>query len=116
MLAGAIVALLLAIASVVLQVIEWTTLGFGAVSGAYASVFIGWTVMQVLFSLFGIYWIETQVASLWRARREGAARPLPEGVPAAEVELLQAGVESASFYWAFFVGICVLAFIILYLV
>ncbi len=39
-----------------------------------------------------------------------------EGVPAPEVDLLQAGVEAASFYWAFFVAIGVLAYIVLYLV
>ncbi|HZE04211.1 MAG TPA: hypothetical protein VE127_03240, partial [Solirubrobacteraceae bacterium] len=37
-------AVLLALLSVVLQVIEWTTLGFGPASGGYASVYIGWTV------------------------------------------------------------------------
>jgi heme/copper-type cytochrome/quinol oxidase subunit 3 len=116
MLAGGVVGIVLALIALVLQVVEWTTLGFGAASGGYASVFIGWTVTYVLFMLFGIYWIETQVASLWRARREGIERAVREGVPAAEVDLLQAGVEAASFYWAFFVGIGVLAYIVLYLV
>src|ERR1700749_4533229 len=37
-------ALGLGLLSVLLQVIDWTTLGFGPASGAYASVFIGWTV------------------------------------------------------------------------
>jgi heme/copper-type cytochrome/quinol oxidase subunit 3 len=116
MLAGGIVAIVLAIIALVLQVVEWTTLGFGAVSGGYASVFIGWTIAYSVFMLFGIYWIETQVASLWRARREGIERPVREGVPAAEVDLLQAGIEAASFYWAFFVGTGVVAYIVLYLV
>jgi heme/copper-type cytochrome/quinol oxidase subunit 3 len=116
MLAGGIVAIVLAIIALVLQVVEWTTLGFGTVSGGYASVFIGWTIAYAVFMLFGIYWIETQIASLWRARRAGVDRPVREGVPAAEVDLLQAGVEAASFYWAFFVGTGVLAYIVLYLV
>ena len=38
-------ALALALLSVVLQVIEWTTLGFGPASGGYASVFVGWTAV-----------------------------------------------------------------------
>ena len=66
-------ALVLALLAVVLQVIEWTTLGFGPASGGYASVFIGWTSMYAVFALFCAYWIETQVASLWRTRREGSA-------------------------------------------
>ena|SRR5947209_12815522 len=116
MLAGGIIALILATIALVLQVVEWTTLGFGPSSGGYASVFIGWTVFYAVFILFGLYWMETQVASLWRARRTGIDRPVREGVPAAEVDLLQAGIEAASFYWAFFVAIGVLAYIVLYLV
>ena len=116
MLSGAIVSIVLALIALVLQVVEWTTLGFGPASGGYASVFIGWTATYALFIVFGIYWIETQTASLWRARKEGVDRPVREGVPAAEVDLLTAGVEAASFYWAFFVGIGVLAYIVLYLV
>jgi heme/copper-type cytochrome/quinol oxidase subunit 3 len=101
-------ALLLALAAVVLQVVEWTTLGFGGASGAYASVFIGWTVMYVVFALAGTYWIETQVATIWRTQRQGPG-PAPAGVSAANL-------EACSFFWVFYVGIGVLAFVVLYLV
>src|SRR5258708_3167637 len=37
------VAVVLALLSVVLQAIDWSTLGFGPSSGGYASVFVGWT-------------------------------------------------------------------------
>jgi heme/copper-type cytochrome/quinol oxidase subunit 3 len=109
-------ALVLALLSVVLQVIDWTTLGFGPNSGAYASVFIGWTVCYAVFTLPCAYWIETQVASAWRARREGIDRPRREGVPADDIELLVAGVEACSFFWSFYVACGVLAFVILYVV
>jgi heme/copper-type cytochrome/quinol oxidase subunit 3 len=109
-------ALVLALLAVVLQVIEWTTLGFGPDSGGYASVFIGWTAFYAVFALVCAYWIETQVASVWRARREGIDRPRREGVPADDIELLEAGLESCSFFWAFYVATGVLAFVILYLV
>ena len=56
----------LVLLSVVLQVIEWTTLGFGAASGGYASVFIGWTAFYAVFTLPCAFWIETQVATAWR--------------------------------------------------
>jgi heme/copper-type cytochrome/quinol oxidase subunit 3 len=106
----------LALLAVLLQVIEWTTLGFGAASGAYASVFIGWTVLYAVFALPCAYWIETQVASGWRARREGIDRPRREGVPSDDVELLVAGLEACSFFWSFYVACGVLAFAILYVV
>jgi heme/copper-type cytochrome/quinol oxidase subunit 3 len=109
-------AFVLALLSVVLQVIDWTSLGFGPTSGAYASVFIGWTVLYAVFTLPCAYWIEMQVASAWRARREGIARPRREGVPADDVELLVAGVEACSFFWSFYVACGVLAFVILYIV
>jgi heme/copper-type cytochrome/quinol oxidase subunit 3 len=101
-------ALVLAVTAVVLQVVEWTTLGFGPASGAYASVFIGWTSTYLVFTLFCIYWIETQVATIWRARRGGP------GFGGAVN--LAASLESCSFFWAFYVGIGVVAFVILYLV
>lgn len=116
-LSSGIVALVLGLLAIVLQVIEYTTLGFGAASGSYASVFIGWTAFYIVVALFGLYWIETQMASLWRARREGGIdRPVREGVPAEDEALLRAGVEACSFYWAFFVATGVLAYIVLYLV
>jgi heme/copper-type cytochrome/quinol oxidase subunit 3 len=109
-------ALVLALLAVVLQVIQWTTLGFGPDSGAYASVFIGWTAFYAVFALACAYWIETQVASIWRARQEGVHRPRREGVPADDIELLQAGLEACSFFWAFYVATGVIAFVVLYLV
>jgi heme/copper-type cytochrome/quinol oxidase subunit 3 len=116
-LATGVVALILGLIAVVLQFVEFTTLGFGPASGAYASVFIGWTSTYAIVALFGLYWVETQMASLWRARNdEGIHRPLREGVPADDIVLLRAGIEACSFYWAFFVGIGVLAYIVLYLV
>jgi heme/copper-type cytochrome/quinol oxidase subunit 3 len=109
-------ALLLALLAVVLQVIEWTTLGFGPASGGYASVFTGWTATYAVFALFCAYWIETQLATVWRTRREGVQRARHEGVPADDVELLAAGLRACAFFWTFYVAVGVLAFVILYLI
>jgi heme/copper-type cytochrome/quinol oxidase subunit 3 len=116
LLAG-IVALLCTLAAVALQFYEYTTLSFGAASGGYAAVFFGWTAWYAVLALIGAYWIEIQVASLLRSRLgAGDARSQREGVPSADDELLRAGVEASSFYWAYFVAIGVIAFIVLYLV
>jgi heme/copper-type cytochrome/quinol oxidase subunit 3 len=114
-LAGA-VSIVLALAAVVVQFVEYPIIHFGAASGGYAAVFIGWTSMYAICALACIYWIETQVASLWRARREGMQRPLREGVPAEDVVLMRAGIEACSFFWAFYVAMGVIAFVILYIV
>jgi heme/copper-type cytochrome/quinol oxidase subunit 3 len=112
-----IIALVCTLAAVGLQFYEYTRLSFGAASGGYAAVFIGWTAWYAVVALIGVYWIEIQVASLLR-RQLGASeqRSQREGVPSDDDELLRAGVEASSFYWAYFVAIGVIAFIVLYLV
>jgi heme/copper-type cytochrome/quinol oxidase subunit 3 len=115
-LGAGIVALVLALVAIILQFFEYTKLDFGAASGAYASVFIGWTATYAVFAVGCVYWIEIQLASLWRARREGIDRPVREGVPADDIALMRAGIEACSFFWAYYVAIGVIAFILLYLV
>ena len=108
--AGALVLVLLA---VVLQVIEWTTLGFGPASGGYASVYVGWTAFYSVFALASAYWIETQVATAWRRRREGVLVTSAEVLTDAAVE--KASLEACSFFWTFYVALGVVLFVLLYL-
>lgn len=108
-------ALVLALAAIVLQFIEYDYLGFGPGNGGYASVFIGWTAVYSVFTVFCVYWIETQVASMWRLRRGDVQRPVAEGVPSDDRVLAETGLKACSFFWTFYVAIGVIAFIILYL-
>ncbi|HEY2596382.1 MAG TPA: hypothetical protein VGK33_21025 [Chloroflexota bacterium] len=107
-------ALALALLSVVLQVIEWTTLGFGPASGAYASVFVGWTAFYAVMTVVSAYWIEIQVATAWRSRRDGGGAT-PAAVRSDE-DVVQAGLDACSFYWTFFVATGVVLFVVLYVV
>lgn len=102
------VAFVLALIAVALQFVQYSVLDFGPASGAYASVFFGWTATYALSALCGAYWIETQVAALWRAQRNGF-RDVDEDV-------LRAGITACSTCWTFFVAIGVVTFIVLYLV
>ncbi len=114
---GGIVALVCTLAAVALQFYEYTTLSFGAASGGYAAVFFGWTLWYAVAALIGACWIEIQVASLVRRRvGRNVGRAQREGVPSDDDDLLRAGIEASSFYWAYFVAIGVVAFIVLYLV
>jgi heme/copper-type cytochrome/quinol oxidase subunit 3 len=106
-------ALLLAVLAVVLQVIAWTKLGFGPASGGYASVYIGWTAFYSVFALFCAYWIETQVATVWRRRRHGVPETPAEVMT--DTVVTRAGLEACSFFWTFYVASGVLAFVVLYL-
>ncbi len=103
----AAVSLVLALIAVGLQAYEWSRLGFGPASGGYASVFIGWTITYNVFAFACLYWLETQVASMWRARREGWG---PLGAAVGE-----AGLEACAFFWAYYVFCGFAAFVILYL-
>jgi heme/copper-type cytochrome/quinol oxidase subunit 3 len=114
-LAAGTIAILFSLAAIVLQFFEYTKLDFGAASGGYAAVFFGWTSLYAIVALFGIYWIEIQIASLWRIRHGNGADRHVE-MPGDEETLIQAGIEASSFYWAYFVAIGVLAWIVLYIV
>jgi heme/copper-type cytochrome/quinol oxidase subunit 3 len=110
-LAAGTIAVLFSLAAIALQFFEYTRLDFGAASGGYAAVFYGWTATYAIVALMGLFWIEIQVASLWRVRRSG---PREIEVPAGEEELIRVGVEASSFYWAYFAAIGFVAWIILY--
>jgi heme/copper-type cytochrome/quinol oxidase subunit 3 len=106
-------ALGLALLSILLQVIEWTTLGFGPASGGYASVYVGWTAFYAVLTVPCAYWIETQVATAWRRNRHGVS-----ATPAAvmsDTPVVAAGLEACSFFWTFFVANGVVLFVLLYL-
>jgi heme/copper-type cytochrome/quinol oxidase subunit 3 len=111
------VAVLLVMLSVVLQVITWTTLGFGPASGGYASVYVGWTVFYAVFTLPCAFWLETQVATACRRSRErvrGTEPPSPADVYTSP-EVIQAGLDACSFFWSFYVFTGVVLFVLLYL-
>jgi heme/copper-type cytochrome/quinol oxidase subunit 3 len=107
-----VAALLLVLLAVVLQVIEWTTLGFGPASGGYASVYVGWTAFYSVFALACAYWIETQVATAWRRRRHGVADTPAEVLT--DTAVVRAGLEACSFFWTFYVATGVVLFVLLY--
>ncbi len=121
------IALAAGLAAVVLQVIQWTTLGFGPADGGYASVYFGWTGFNVVFLLGALYWLETVLATSIRYRGWAAgARTVGPGEAAGDphrtgedirdpVSLVRPGLEALSFYWGFLAGVGVLAWILLYL-
>jgi heme/copper-type cytochrome/quinol oxidase subunit 3 len=115
-LVAGVVAVVLALVAIILQFVEYPIIHFGASQGGYAAVFFGWTSLYAILALGCVYWIETQVASLWRARREGVQRAVAEGVPAEDIALMRAGIEACSFFWVFYVALGVIAFVVLYVV
>jgi heme/copper-type cytochrome/quinol oxidase subunit 3 len=95
-------ALALGLAGCVVQVFEYANIHFSPTDGGYASVFIGWTVLFVVFVLLTMYWVEILFAEGLRKRGvEGAYVP--------------AGLADAAFYWGLLAGIGLLTWAILYL-
>ena len=89
-------------AGCVVQVFEYANLHFSPTDGGYASVFIGWTVLFVVFVLLTMYWVEILFAEGVRNR-------------GAEEAVVPAGLADAAFYWGLLAGIGVLTWAILYL-
>jgi heme/copper-type cytochrome/quinol oxidase subunit 3 len=102
--------LVLGLAAIVVQCIEYTVQKFGPTNGAYASVFCAWTAFYLLAVLGAMYWLETQVATELRARRSPAAH----GDIRDPDRLIAPGLNAAIFFWAFLGGIGVIAYVILY--
>jgi heme/copper-type cytochrome/quinol oxidase subunit 3 len=110
-------AVVLVLLSIVLQVVQWTTLGFGPASGGYASVYVGWTAFYAVFTLPCAFWIETQVATAWRRSAEdirGREPASPADVHTSP-EVIKAGLDACSFFWSFYVFTGVVLFVLLYL-
>jgi heme/copper-type cytochrome/quinol oxidase subunit 3 len=108
------VALLLGGAAIVLQCIEWATQNFGPASGAYASVYCGWTAFYTLGALMTLLWLETHVATEIRSRNQPV--PAREGDIDRPDWLIKPGLDASIFFWSFLVGIGVLTWVVLYLV
>jgi heme/copper-type cytochrome/quinol oxidase subunit 3 len=113
-LAPGVAAVVLGLAAVVIQCIEYTVQHFGPTNGAYASVFCAWTGFYMIAVLFTMYWLETQVATELRARR--APAPAAEGDIKDPDRLIAPGLDAAVFYWSFLAAIGVLTYVVLYLI
>jgi len=108
----AIGGLVLGIAAVVLQCVEYTAQHFGPTDGAFASVFCAWTAFYLIAVLATMYWLETQVATELRARRAPAPR---DGDIKDPDRLIAPGLDAAVFYWTFLAGLGLVAYVTLYL-
>jgi heme/copper-type cytochrome/quinol oxidase subunit 3 len=91
------------LAAVVVQLVQYTNLGFGAGDGSFASVFVGWTVLLTVNVLAVVYWLWILLAeSLGRVGRTP--------------ELIRPSAEALALYWSVLGVIEVTAFILLYVV
>jgi heme/copper-type cytochrome/quinol oxidase subunit 3 len=98
---GVAASLALGLGAVVLQIIQFTSLGFGPTDGGYASVFVGWTGLFALIALGTMLWLWTSLA---------------ESLRAGATEIVRAATEAISFCWAVLALVAAVAYVLLYLV
>jgi heme/copper-type cytochrome/quinol oxidase subunit 3 len=110
--APATIAIVLGLAAVVLQAVEYGKIHWGPTDGAYASVYVAWTALYMVAVLGTMYWLETQVATEARARRSPAGK---EGDIREADRLIAPGLSAAAFFWAYLAAIGAIAYIVLYL-
>jgi heme/copper-type cytochrome/quinol oxidase subunit 3 len=105
-------AVALGLAAVALQCVEYTVQRFGPTNGAYASVFCIWTAFYLVAVLGTMYWLETDLATELRARRQ----PAPSEGDISEADrLIAPGLDAGVFYWVFLAAIGVVTYVTLYL-
>jgi len=92
----------LGLAGCIVQVFEWAHMDFGPQNGGWASVFIGWTALFVVFALMAMFWVEMMFAEGLR-NRGGSSVHVP------------VGIADAAFYWSVLASIGVISWVILYL-
>jgi heme/copper-type cytochrome/quinol oxidase subunit 3 len=120
-----LLAFALGLAAVVLQVVEWSVIGFGPADGGYASVFFGWTAFNALFLVGVLFWLETLLATAFRYRNVAGGSP-PAGHSSGDpyrlgddisdpLSLVRPGLTALSFYYAYLAGLGVLLWVVLYL-
>ncbi len=110
-LAGVAISLFLGLAFVVIQIVQYFTYGFGPQSGGYASVFVGWTAMFLVFWLGAVYWMETLLAQTLRGDPEPLESELTD--PRA---VMGASAAACVVYLMLLAGVQFVAWILLYLV
>jgi heme/copper-type cytochrome/quinol oxidase subunit 3 len=111
-LAPGIAAVVLGLVAVAVQCVEYTVQHFGPTNGAYASVFCAWTGFYLIAVLFTMYWLETQVATEVRARRQPAGS---EGDISDPDRLIAPALDAAVFFWSFLAAIGIVTYVTLYL-
>jgi heme/copper-type cytochrome/quinol oxidase subunit 3 len=108
----AIGSVLLGLAAVALQCIEYTKQSFGPTNGGFASVFCTWTAFYLIAVLATMYWLETHVASARWASKADGARSADIHEPE---RLIAPGLDAAVFYWSYLAALGVVMYVVLYL-
>jgi uncharacterized membrane protein YhhN len=101
--------------TVALQAWQLTELPFFPGRSGYSSCFIAWAIMNIVFVLSGVYWIETLLARSIRLRRAARSEGGVAGAGLHLSRLYRANVDSCMYYWGM-IGVVSLLFWFLFYV
>jgi heme/copper-type cytochrome/quinol oxidase subunit 3 len=100
--------------ALMLQIWEFTAVSFNPGSSGYASTFIGYSVMNIMTIVIGLYWLETTLARGLRLDKEiGTGNIVVSRDPSAQS--FRANVSSMTYFWGFLALASTLLFAMFYL-
>ena len=99
-----------------LQVWELTDLGFFPGSSGYASCFLAWAIMNIVFLLSGVYWIETILARELRLRRAMAQDGGAPGSTLPVARILRVNLSGCTYYWGFIALVSLFFWVLFYVI
>ena len=100
--------------ALMLQIWEFTAVPFYPGSSGYASTFIGYSVMNIMTIVIGLYWLETVLARGLRLDKElGTGNIVVSRDPSAQS--FRANVSSMTYFWGFIALSSTLLFAMFYL-
>jgi heme/copper-type cytochrome/quinol oxidase subunit 3 len=91
----------LGVFSVALQVFEMTRLNFFPGSSGYASMFVGWVPIHLIFVVGGLYWLETLVARSLRVRDSWTGQAHLTDAVSSEAVRHRASLDAFNTYFVF---------------
>src|SRR5262249_330544 len=112
----ATLSLLLGVAAVGFLIAQLMTLGFQPGASAFASVFVGGTVIFTLLVLATMIWLEILVMASRRIPEISFVEQPPTFVEAAEVQRFQASLSAFTLFWNFIALAALVLWVLFYLV
>ena len=99
-----------------LQIWQLTDLPFFPGSSGYASCFIAWAIMNIVFLLSGVYWIETILAREIRLRRAMAQDGGAPGSTLPVARILRVNLSGCTYYWGFIALVSLFFWVLFYVI
>ena len=113
---GALIALLLGVAAVVLQLLELLYLPFWPGSSGYASVFVGFYAVFAVVLLAGLLWLEMLLARSRSIPTIFFVEQPPTYAEAFAVQRFQANLSAFNLTWTFLAVMAVLFWFLFYVI